>query len=209
MAGGLRDRLGGRMVRPGAAALMDRIEHNREATEGGLGSQKVTRSGPKTTCLRFGRETFRSGKGSYVLIPANNRYFNLLNTPTDFSIEFHIDFSELPPANSDPRTLICHGAPYTAGILSWELNYIKDPTSGEILLQLAWRDDGTFSGSNNIQAKAWTKLFYLRTTYQIRVTFDFNAGATPDDFELFVDNVSQGTIDNQITTKRPITAVNA
>ncbi|NOY25024.1 MAG: hypothetical protein GXP62_04040 [Oligoflexia bacterium] len=204
IAGGLHDSVDPRLLRPDEASAMNRVEHNRYALEGGQGSVKVTRSGLKATGMRFGKRTFKDGSGGYVCIPANDRYYNLIATPKDFTLEFFLYIHEHPDDTSDSRTLVCHGAPYTSGLLSWEVNLISSTSSGnDSLIQFAWRDSTV--GFN--QVKSFSRKLHLRTPYHIRLVFRLTN--SPQEVDLYVDNVFQETIQLYIGSSRPIQAVNA
>ncbi len=210
IAGGLRDRLGARGVGPGAASALNRIEHNRLAAEAGRGAVKVARLAPKTAALRLGRLRAANDEAGYVLIPAANRFSNRIASGSDFTLEFFLEIDEIPDTSTDYRTLICHGAPYTSGRLSWELNLIKSATSNAALLALGWTDSGAFSGTNALFTRAWSAELHKRTRYHVRIRFAFEAGAVFDNFELFLDNVAVASIDNDVGgTKRPLLEVNA
>jgi len=178
---------------------MSRIELNNGAVEGGLGAKKVTLSGPRTGALEFGKNNYRNGKGAYLLIPAQTRYYDLVNNSTDFTVEFNLRIIDFPPTGF-ARSILVHGAPYTSGDISWGLNILEN--GGDYYLQFVWQEDTTGS----LLSKTWSRKFFKRTTSQIRIVFRFGS---PDEFDLYVDNVFHSTIDNTVGTKRFLNALNA
>lgn len=189
---------------------MDRIEHTRQSIASGKGARKLTREGPRTACLEIGGSTYPNGEAGYAMIPARDEYAALLSAPTDFTIEFTLEIREAPTSTGDYETVLCWGSPYTADALNLELYLTKDSGSDAAHLYIGWTDDGTYSASTNRYSKSWQRNMYINTVYHCRLVVTFNLTTTPDVFELFVDNVSAGTVDNSVTgTKRPIQANNA
>lgn len=203
LAGGLRDRLGGRLIGDGQAVAMSGIEHNRVALESRKGSEKVTRTGPKTTCLELGKETFRNGEGGYVLIPANDRYYDLVNAASDLSVEFFLEIMELPTGGSDYRTVITCSSPYTLDRLGWEINLVSNVAFDGAVLQFAWG-----SGGSRFLKGVATRDFYPRTRYHLRFVIEPNATAD-DTVAVYVDNALEDTLTLFVGTSKPLDPVNA